>query len=158
MIPARASRSQGRKPDPGKMPKKVAAWTAMPEMILPDSLPYGIVFDALLIIAVAGLWIVWWRNLNSLHKTKLLLAASIRQLEEASAQLKQSMEHIRTLEKEKRPENPHTPDADSSAETILMRTLRLHRDGESDEKIAKSLNIPINQVHLILKMHTAKVG
>ena len=134
----------------------------MPDMILPDALPYGIVFDVLLIIAVAGLWIVWWRNLNSLHKTKLLLADSIRQLEEASTQLKQAMEHIRALEKEKRPEHPsekhHIPDADTSAETILMRTLRLHRDGVSDEEIAGSLNIPINQVHLILKMHTAKVG
>jgi len=129
---------------------------------------YSMVFDILVIIAIAGLWITWWRNLNRLHNTELLLASSIRQLEEASTQLKQSMEHIRALERkkyageEKLPESLsgkfHSADESASAETVFTQTLCLHRGGMSDEDIAKNLGIPITQVRLILKMHAAKVN
>jgi hypothetical protein len=122
----------------------------------------------LIIIAIVGLWISWWRNLNRFHNTELLLAKSIQQLEEASTQLKQSMEHIQALEKKKYagegklPENLsgkfHPANESASAEITLTQTLCLHRGGMSDEDIANNIGIPINQVRLILKMHAAKVN
>ncbi len=138
----------------------------MPELFMSDSPPYGIILDMLIIITVAGLWIVWWRNLNRLQKTERLLAESIQQLEQASTQLKQAMDHIRAFEKEKRageeirtknsPRKQPAQTVTASADTVLTLTLRLQHEGKSDAEIADSLNIPINQVRLMLKMHTTR--
>ena len=140
----------------------------MPELSMLETPPYGIILDVLIIIVVAGLWMAWWRNLNRLQKTERLLAESILQLEQASARLKQAMDHILAFEKEKcaedevRTKNPprkkRAPTADPSADTVLSRTLRLQREGKSDKEIAKNLSIPINQVRLMLKMHTTRAS
>jgi hypothetical protein len=140
----------------------------MPELFMSDSPPYGIILDVLIIIVIAGLWMAWWRNLNRLQKTERLLADSIQQLEQASTQLKQAMDHIRAFEEEKRageeirtkdpPRKRPTPTATASADTVLARTLRLQREGKSDKEIAGSLSIPINQVRLMLKMHTTRAS
>jgi hypothetical protein len=140
----------------------------MPELFTPEIPPYGIILDVLIIIVIAGLWMAWWRNLNRLQKTERLLANSIQQLEQASVQLKQAMDHIRAFEKEKRageeirtknpPRKRPAPTANTSADTVLAHTLRLQREGKSDEEIADSLSIPINQVRLMLKMHTTRAN
>ncbi|ATX82940.1 hypothetical protein Ga0123462_2105 [Mariprofundus ferrinatatus] len=131
-----------------------------------DALHYGMLLDLLLITAVAGLWLAWWRNLNRLKKTESLLVESIQQLDHASSQLQQAMAHIREFEKEKRsekevrsnrqPRSIPTPTANQSGDTLLVRTLLLQREGKSDEDIAGSLNIPIDQVRLMLKMHSTR--
>jgi hypothetical protein len=140
----------------------------MPELFMPESPPYGIILDVLIIIVIAGLWMAWWRNLNRLQKTERLLADSIQQLEQASVQLKQAMDHIRAFEKEKRageeirtknpPRKRPAPTENPSTDTVLAHTLRLQREGKSDEEIANSLSIPINQVRLMLKMHTTRAS
>jgi len=167
-IPPGKRKYRKRRTGPRAMAKKTKAWTAMPEPIIAQSFSFSAITDMLVIIAVAGLWIVWWRNLNRLHKTECLLADSIRQLDQASSQLQQAMDHIRALENKKRiaeesriknPPGPRpAPAANPSADTILVRTLRLQREGKPDEEIAGSLGIPVNQVRLMLKMHTAKAG
>ena len=133
---------------------------------MPETLPYGVMLDLLIIVAVAGLWMAWWRNLNRLKKTECLLAGSIQQLDQATAQLKQAMDHIRAFEKERRvEERPRKKNASGkrplpaenlSDDTVLVRTLLLQRKGKSDEEIADSLSIPINQVRLMLKMHSTR--
>lgn len=139
----------------------------MPELFMSGIPPYSIILDVLIIIAVAGLWMVWWRNLNRLQKTERLLADSIQQLEQASMQLKQTMDHIRVFEEksageEVRTKNPPrkrpVPIATASADIVLARTLRLQVEGKSDEEIADSLSIPINQVRLMLKMHSTRAS
>ena len=133
---------------------------------MPELPPYGLILDIFLILAIGGLWLVWWRNLNRLHKTEGLLAESIQQLDLATAQLQQAMEHIRALEKQDKSTQNRRPSATrrtqqtaSSApsnDTVLARTLRLERQGRSAEEIADTLNIPVSQVRLMLKVHTAK--
>jgi exonuclease VII large subunit len=140
----------------------------MPELSMLEIPPYGIILDVLIIMAVAGLWMAWWRNLNRLQKTERLLADSIQQLEQASTRLKQAMDHILAFEKEKRAEeeirtkNPprkrRAPTAGSSSDTVLSRTLRLQRQGKSDNEIADNLSIPVNQVRLMLKMHATRTS
>jgi hypothetical protein len=140
----------------------------MPELPMLEIPPYGIILDVLIILVIAGLWMTWWQNLNRLQKTERLLAESIQQLEQASTQLKQATDHIRAFEKEQhaeekiRTKNPPrkrpVPTASPSTDTVLTRTLRLQRKGKSDEEIADTLSIPINQVRLMLKMHTTRAS
>ena len=140
----------------------------MPDLITLENLPYGIILDILIIIVVAGLWMAWWRNLNRLQKTERLLAESILQLDQASAQLKQTMDHVLAFEKEKRdgeevrtknpPRKQRAPKAAQPVDSVLSRTLQLQREGKSDKEIAKNLSIPLTQVRLMLKMHTAKAS
>ena len=140
----------------------------MPDLSMLEIPSFGVILDLLVIIAVAGLWSAWWRNLNRLQKTEQLLAESIEQLEQASSQLQAATEHIRRSEQDKRIEGQArtrrparkvaAPAADSSSETVLARTLRLQRQGKTDEEIAESLSIPISQVRLMLTMHAARAN
>ncbi len=140
----------------------------MPDLFMSEIPPYGIILDVLIIIVVAGLWMAWWRNLNRLQKTERLLADSIQQLEQASARLKQAMDHILAFEKEQRageeirtknpPGKRRAPTAGPSVDTVLSHTLRLQREGKSDKEIADNLSIPINQVRLMLKMHATRAS
>jgi len=140
----------------------------MPDLSMLEIPPYGIILDVLMIMAVASLWMVWWRNLNRLQKTERLLADSIQQLEQASTQLKQATDHILAFEKEKhaedeiRTKNPprkrRAPTVGPSADTVLSRTLRLQREGKSDKEISDNLSIPVNQVRLMLKMHATRAS
>jgi len=140
----------------------------MPDLITLENLPYGIILDILIIIVVAGLWMAWWRNLNRLQKTERLLAESILQLEQASTQLRQAMDHILAFEKEKsdrekiRTKNPprkqRASNATPPADSVLSRTLHLQREGKSDKEIAENLSIPLTQVRLMLKMHTTRAS
>lgn len=138
----------------------------MSELFILESPLYGIILNVLIIIAIAGLWMTWWHNLNRLQKTERLLAESIQQLEQASSQLKQATDHIRSFELKKRageeirtknpPRKRPAPTAGASADTVLTHTLRLQREGKSGEEIADSLNIPIKQVRLMLRMHATR--
>jgi len=141
----------------------------MPDLSIAELPSFGVLIDALVILAITGLWLAWWRNLNRLHKTEILLAESIRQLDQASYQLKQALDHIRALEKQERSgkekQEAAKPvrkqaalDAEPSDNLVLVRTLHLQRQGKSDEEIAGSLSIPINQVRLMLKMHTTRAN
>lgn len=134
----------------------------MPDLSMAAIPPFGMILDVLVIAAVIGLWLAWWRNLNRLHKTEQLLVESIQQLEQASSQLQQATDHIRAIEKKKdsaaRTKKPvrsnPAPAGEPGGNTVLTRTLRLQRQGKSDQQIADILNIPIIQVRLMLKMHT----
>ena len=132
---------------------------------MPELPPYGLILDILLVLAVAGLWLVWWRNLNRLHKTERLLAESIEQLETASSQLQQALQHIRAFEKERQATAERRPRpavkiqtaaAEPTEDAILARTLRLERQGKSAEEIADILNVPTTQVRLMLKVHAPR--
>jgi len=131
---------------------------------MPELPPFSLLLDILLLLAVAGLWLAWWRNLNRLHKTELLLAESIQQLETASSQLQQAMAHIQAFEQQRQsmPERRPRPAvkkqaaAEPAEKADLARTLRLERQGRSAEEIAEILNLPITQVRLMLKVHAPK--
>lgn len=154
----------------------------MPETLIPEGLSFGMILDLLIVIAVVGLWLAWWRNLNRLKSTERLLAESIQELEQASSQLKLAMEHIRAseqekVEKERREKMRAKRAAEAAAQqasalkdtttasaaspaddTVLVRTLLLQREGKSEEEIADTLKVPIDQVRLMLKMHSEVVS
>ena len=134
---------------------------------MPELPSVGLLLDLLLILAVAGLWLAWWRNLNRLRRTEQLLCESIQQLDQASSELQQAATYIRAFEKRQqkvpagrpRPAVKKQTVADEPAEeAALARTLRLKQQGKSAEEIADILNLPITQVRLMLKVHGAKVG
>jgi len=59
---------------------------------------YSMLFNALIILAIGGLWLMWARNLNRLKGVETLLMASSEQLEEASKHLESALHEINRLQ------------------------------------------------------------
>ncbi len=129
------------------------------------SLP-NVILNALLLLAIVGLWTMWWRNLRHQRHVELLLSKSIQQLEDASNQLEQTMVHIRKSQNMNadafHPSSGHTSGISTGKSTrsdgdpLIHRMLQMQGKGESIEEIAVKLNLPLEQIRLMLKLRTAK--
>lgn len=68
----------------------------MPEYL--DSEMLSMFFDAVLILSVAGLWLLWWRQLKQRQNIEQMLAEASTQLQEATLMLNQALVQLRDLQ------------------------------------------------------------
>jgi len=123
------------------------------------SLP--MLLDGVMLLAIAGLWLMWWRNARRQRLVESMLMDSAKQLNEASGHLRQAMELIRHFSDGKasfQHENDslHTRKTAFSEEDIHARILAMRQAGEAAEQMARELSLPLSQVKLILKLHDSR--
>ncbi len=70
----------------------------MPEYL--DNQMLSMLFDAVLIVSLVGLWILWWRQVNQRKKIEILLIDASTQLQEATLMLNQALVKIQELQGE----------------------------------------------------------
>jgi len=118
--------------------------------------------DGVMLLAIAGLWFMWWRNARRQHMLESMLIGSAKQLNEASVHLRQVMEHIRQLTDRTAPRQHKDGNKDmgqvssSTEEDIHARILGMHQEGKAAENIAKKLGVPLGEVRLVLKLHATR--
>ena len=130
---------------------------------IPAHLP--MLLDGMMVVAIAGLWIVWWRNAKRQRHIEFMLADSTRQLQEASHHLRQAMAYINNTSKKKAASNQRTTDYHNEEKTLatipvrgdtrVTQMLRMQREGMQAEDIANKLGLPLSQVRLALKLHAS---
>ena len=137
----------------------------------------SLIIDIALLIGVFCLWFIWYRNGKRQQHMEQLLMDTAQQLEEASMHLSIATSAIEQIKKQEnsppqvrkspepirpkraasvvsmeRPSAQSVPPENSTQATMI---LRMQREGESEEAIADRLNLPLAQVKLMLKLHTA---
>lgn len=119
--------------------------------------------DAALIVAVLLLWLSWYRNGQRQKQLEQLLKETAAQLQEATAHLSTASSVIEQIKRNpeptpmKRAAPPDTQDSAPRNSSQATMILRMHREGESAATIADRLDLPLAQVKLLLKLHTADV-
>lgn len=129
----------------------------------------NLAFDLVILLALAGLWSLWWRTSRKQRAIEGLLVEAAQEIDRASFSLNEAMQHIERLKQsESRAPAPkrRTPRHDSNdrvssakpaATTPLgpqiTQLLRMHREGQSEEMIANTLGLPSAQVKLLVKLH-----
>ncbi len=114
-----------------------------------------------MLLSIAGLWLMWWRNARRQRLVESMLMDSAKQLNEASGHLQQAMELIKrftdgTASSQHENASRHTENTAFSEEDIHTRILAMRQAGETAEQMARELGFPLNQVKLILKLHDSK--
>ncbi len=137
--------------------------------------------DIGLIIAVLLLWLNWYRNGQRQKQLEQLLKETAEQLQEATAHLSTASSVIEQLKRNQQaaaqptntaannqrprhsvPPTNHATAGDSDTplppqqSTQATMILRMHREGDSADTIADRLGLPLAQVKLMLKLHTAQ--
>lgn len=128
---------------------------------MPDWL--GMLFDAFLLVAVIGLWLLWWQTSRKQRAIETLLAQASNELATASESIKQALLHVQRLKQDMpRQTTAEREDKPVTARTLeglkagqITRLLRMQREGKSVEAIAQELALPKAQVKLLLKLHNA---
>jgi len=122
----------------------------------------NVILDVILILAMAGLWLLWIRTSRRQQQLQSLLIEASQQLDTATRHLDTAMQAIERLQKlpAKAPaeEKPVTmtelPRPRRQSDAQATRILRMRREGESPEVIADKLHLPLAQVKLMLKLHS----
>jgi len=134
----------------------------MPEsaVLLTHYLP--MLLNGIMLVAITGLWFMWWRNAKRQRMVESMLADSARQLREATLHLQQAMELIdkssgRTKPRQHKTSPSHVQNAPAAQEdTQITHMLNMQREGKPVEDISRTLGLPLNQVKLMLKLHASR--
>ena len=135
---------------------------AMPESWL-TLLPVAL--NAVIIIAIVLLWIMWWRNARRQYHLNSMLVESSRQLTEASELLDQALAQIKELKQRdtKRPPSASQATAvgvpekqEPDLEALHQLIPNMERSGKSLEDIARDLELPLAHVRLLAKLYAEK--
>lgn len=128
----------------------------------------NLAFDLVILLALAGLWSLWWRTGRKQRAIEGLLVETAQEIDRASLSLYEAMQHIERLKQSesrasapKRRQPRHDSDDQmSSAKPAatplgpqITQLLRMHREGQSEEAIANALGLPSAQVKLLIKLH-----
>ncbi len=153
----------------------------MPEYLDNEMLP--ILLDAVLILAVIGLWVLWWGQIKQRQKIEGMLTEASTQLQEATLMLNQALVQIQDLQSRDRPEDAVSARSSKATEPVaeeqpgqkieekvqagvesqshasanisqVAQMLRLQREGETPEKIARKLDLPLAQIKLMLMLQS----
>ena len=124
----------------------------------------GLGFDSLIIIGIVVLWMMWRQSAKRQAEVEAMLQDAASQLGEASQTLSEALTQIQRLQDAK-PNEPVKPvsrseynkQADTTLSEPVARMLDLHRQGASDEDIAQALAMPLAQVRLMIRLHSAGV-
>ncbi len=124
-----------------------------------------VALNAVIIIAIVLLWIMWWRNTRRQHHLNTMLVESSRQLTEASELLDQALSQIKDL-KQRDTEHPPSPSRATAGrvtarqshdeETLHHLIPDMERSGKSLEEIARALDLPLAHVKLLAKLYAEK--
>ncbi len=121
--------------------------------------------NGLMLIAIIGLWVLWFRNAKRQRYLQHMLAETSRQLRAASGHLEEAMQAIRELKRVEEssqagvvsrrsvPLQEMHPSTGNNA--TVTQVLRMQREGHDVEEIASKLKTPPAQVRLLLKLHAA---
>jgi hypothetical protein len=129
-----------------------------------------IAFDAIMLVAVMGMWLLWWRISRKQRVVETMLLEAAQELEVATSRLDEALEYIQRLKQavaasqtephasktppeEKRPAEEASRHEPPSGQITQM--LRMRREGKDIDAIAEILNLPKAQVKLLLKLHAA---
>jgi cytoskeletal protein RodZ len=130
----------------------------------------NLAFDLVILVALGGLWSLWWKTSRKQRAIEGLLAEAAQEIDRASLSLNEALLHIERIKREqatapkpkpapRRAAAPRTPEPEAKPETPqnsqVTQLLRMHREGQSEEAIASALALPSAQVKLLLKLHGA---
>ncbi|OIO68429.1 MAG: hypothetical protein COW19_03800 [Zetaproteobacteria bacterium CG12_big_fil_rev_8_21_14_0_65_55_1124] len=120
--------------------------------------------NGIMLVAVAGLWFMWWLNAKRQRLVESMLADSARQLHEATLHLQQAMELINKSTDRAKPQQHkttanHAQKAPAAQEeTQIAQMLNMQGEGKPVEDISRRLGLPLNQVKLMLKLHANRAS
>jgi len=134
--------------------------------------------DALMILAITGLWVVWFFQASQRKKVENMLRDASRELKEATALLDQVMHHLdekkntgRTMEAQenrmRQPRDKAGVQADQAESDAVTKkhaaaqattVMRLSREGLDEQAIAARLDMPLAQVKLMLLLQEPRHG
>lgn len=157
-------------------------WIAMPEYINNET--FSLLFDAVLVVAVVGLWIFWGKQMTQRKHIEQALLDASTQLQEATLILNQALQQIEQLQGgavahgaepeaadrrdvadvkqddfrrkvEARVQRAPNEQVHGSANiSQVAQMLRLQREGVRPEVIAEKLNVPLAQIKLMLMLQS----
>jgi DNA-directed RNA polymerase specialized sigma24 family protein len=124
----------------------------------------NLAFDLVILAALGGLWILWWRTSRKQRAIEGLLAEAAQQIDRASLSLNEALQHIERIKQAESPaprrraarleaEMPAPRQTAEPQSPQIAQLLRMHREGRSAEDIAEALKLPSAQVRLLLKLH-----
>ena len=149
----------------------------MASIAIPDGL--NLAFDLVMLVALGGLWAMWWKTSRKQRAIEGLLAEAAQEIDRASLSLNEALLHIERIKREQaadarskpvpRPEAapaaPRAPEPEPKPEASpntqppqnsqTTQLLRMHREGQGEAEIASALSLPTAQVRLLLKLHGA---
>ena len=152
----------------------------MASIAIPDWL--NLAFDLVMLVALGGLWAMWWKTSRKQRAIEGLLAEAAQEIDRASLSLNEALLHIERIKREaiaapkakpaarRTPEPepewvepepvappmaPPKPKPETAQNSQITQLLRMHREGQSEEAIASALSLPTAQVRLLLKLHGA---
>jgi len=154
----------------------------MPEYV--DSELITMIFDGVLVASVIGLWVLWWKQMRQKVKIEQALMEASTQLQEATLMLNQALIQIQDLQSDAALDQVSfkTTDAENEDASVqeereqrvsrssldrdeqyessanisqVAQMLRLQREGETPEKIAEKLNMPLAQIKLMLMLQSS---
>jgi len=131
----------------------------MPESVELSTRFLPMLLEGIMLIAIAGLWFMWWRNAKRQRLVESMLADSARQLQEATLHLQQAMQLINKSTDSARPRPKETRSRTAEKDDVAKKDARIEdmlsmqRDGRPVEDIARTLGLPLSQVRLMLKLH-----
>jgi len=125
---------------------------------------FPMLLNSIMVAAIAGLWLAWWRNTKRHSQVEAMLVDSARQLQEASEHLEQAMAQINSTPIQKEVSHQRTAHQEKTStvasvpgDARIAHMLRMQREGIPSEDIANKLNLPLSQVSLALKLHVVNM-
>ncbi len=145
---------------------------------------FNLALDVLLVVAISGLWVVWFMQAGQRKKVEEMLLQASKELQEATALLDHVMtslaeqkaaemqprqrpaSEVKPKERPRRSESyaspVNVPNRNSQlkregASNYAAQVMRLNREGLTAEKISEKLGVPIAQVRLMLLLQAPKV-
>ncbi len=95
---------------------------------------------------------------REIHSVELRRRKREQELQLAGEEMRQTLEALReALEKAGEGPAPAAPPAASLNMNKRAQALRMYRRGERPEQIAAALNVPLNEIELLLKVHRTVV-
>lgn len=106
-----------------------------------DNEMLSMLFDVVLILSVAGLWILWWRQQKQRQNIEKMLAEASTQLQEATLMLNQALVQIQDLQPQSESENMAPITADSASDSLEKDQLKQ----KIREKVSEGVTVGLEE-------------
>lgn len=114
---------------------------------------FSIVFSALVLVVLATLWVLAQGQFSKLRRRNAALESELITLRlQSDSAMRSIQQSFDSLHRQFAQLDPRQVAPKALNYTVRGQVMRLHRQGCDSEAIARDLNLPVNEVRMIIKV------